>query len=76
MSGIEEYYLGTEKPKRAEVSNEDLERLMLQIRREQIYMLDQIRYQGRPQLGQQFLVNLSANAIWDGILFLGAKLIK
>lgn len=84
MSAIEEYYKGASVVKtQQDVSNKDLHELLVRMRneqyahlREQDLLLEVIRNQSRPQFGREFLANLSANAVWDGFLFIGSKLLR
>lgn len=86
-SAIQEYYLASQGLRRANgngrISNEDLHELLTSIRNEQYYHLNEqdklltiIRNQSKPQFGREFLANLTANAAWDGLLYLGSKFIK
>lgn len=84
MSAIEEYCKGASVVKsQQDVSNKDLHELLVRMRneqyahlREQDLLLEVIRNQSRPQFGREFLANLSANAVWDGLLFIGSKLLR
>ena len=88
MSAIEEYYLhrgNSTKPSNndCKISNKDLHELLLRMRYEQDshlqqqdYLLQIIQNQSKPQFGREFLANISANAAWDGLLFIGSKLLK
>ena len=85
MSAIEEYCKGAPiaQASKSEISNKDLHELLVRMRSEQDFhlrqqdlLLEVIRNQSRPQFGREFLANLSANAVWDGFLFIGSKLLK
>lgn len=85
MSAIEEYCKGAtiSQSRKSDITNNDLHELLVRMRneqythlREQDLLLEVIRNQSRPQFGREFLANLSANAVWDGFLFIGSKLLK
>lgn len=87
ISAIKEYYLRSNGLRldngKDNVSNNELLDMLTSIRNEQQYHLNAqdkflaiIKDQSKPQLGQQFLVNLTANAVWDGLLYFGSKMIK
>lgn len=88
MSAITEYCLlrggvTLKETTNNEISNKELHDLLLSMRSEQYshlqeqdYLLQIIQNQSRPQFGREFLANLSANAVWDGALFIGSKLLK
>ena len=85
MSAIEEYCKGAtiSQSRKSDITNNDLHELLMRMRneqyahlREQDLLLEVIRNQSRPQFGREFLANLSANAVWDGFLFIGSKLLK
>lgn len=84
-SAIEEYCKGAtiSQSRKSDITNNDLHELLVRMRneqyahlREQDLLLEVIRNQSRPQFGREFLANLSANAVWDGFLFIGSKLLK
>lgn len=66
-----------------ETTNEELRELLVRMRnehsehlREQDLLLDIIKNQSKPNFRREFLANLSANAVWDGTLFILGKLGK
>ena len=65
------------------VTNNDIHELLVRMRNEQYQHLKEqdlllgiIRNQSRPQFGIEVLANLVGSALWDGILFVGGKLLK
>ena len=88
MSAIEEYYSHRGNSTKnnnngCKISNEELHELLLRMRYEQDshlqqqdYLLQIIQNQSKPQFGREFFANISANAVWDGVLFIGSKLLK
>lgn len=88
LTPIQEYYLCSRERKPSvqsdtPVSNEDLRKLLTELRYEQQQHLDEqdlllqvIQNQSRPQFGREFLANLTANAVWDGLIFVGSKIFK
>ena len=86
-SGIQEYYLcrqglGLAKGN-GDISNEDLQELLVRIRkehtehlREQDLLLNIIRNQSKPHFFREVGANIVGSAIWDSILFLVSKLFK
>lgn len=87
-SPIQEYYLskmglGHSNRERREVSNEELQELLIRIRnehrqhlREQDLLLNIIRNQSKPQFYREVGANIVGSAIWDGLLWIGTKLLK
>lgn len=85
-SAIQEYYLcrqGLRLADDKDMSNNDLHRLLLEMRDERIrdarqneYLLEIIRRQSKPQFFREVLSNTVGNALWDGLLYLGSKLCK
>ena len=83
---IQEYYaIKSCNPSRnsSGVSNKELHELLLAMHqehdrhlREQDLLLQIIQNQSKPNFPREFLANVSANAAWDGLLFVGSKLIK
>ncbi|MGN0929852.1 MAG: hypothetical protein ACI4N3_04390 [Alphaproteobacteria bacterium] len=66
-----------------EVTNKELHELLVQMKnehsehlREQDLLLDIIKNQSKPNFPREFLANLSANALWDGALYIFGKLGK
>ncbi|MGN1156673.1 MAG: hypothetical protein ACI4TK_10880 [Agathobacter sp.] len=65
------------------ITNEELHELLVRMRnehsehlREQDMLLDIIRNQSKPNFPREFLANLTANAAWDGALYILGKLGK
>lgn len=86
-SVIQEYYLMSKGMRldngKSDISNNELHELLNRVRYEQYYhlceqdkLLTIIRNQSKPQFGREFLANLTANAVWDGLLYVGSKFIK
>lgn len=86
-SPIQEYYkciYGRRlDPDNEDVTNDEIHELLVRMRneqyqhlREQDLLLGIIRNQSRPQFGIEVLANLVGSALWDGILFVGGKLLK
>ena len=86
-SPIQEYYqciYGRRlAPDNEDVTNNDIHELLVRMRNEQYQHLKEqdlllgiIRNQSRPQFGIEVLANLVGSALWDGILFVGGKLLK
>lgn len=85
-SAIQEYYLcrqGLRLADDKDISNDDLHRLLLEMRDERIrdarqneYLLEIIRRQSKPQFFREVGANIVGSAVWDGLLYLGSKLCK
>lgn len=85
-SAIQEYYLcrqGLRLADDKDISNDDLHKLLLEMRDERIrdarqneYLLEIIRRQSKPQFFREVGANIVGSAVWDGLLYLGSKLCK
>ena len=85
-SAIQEYYLcrqGLRLADDKDMSNNDLHRLLLEMRDERIrdarqneYLLEIIRRQSKPQFFREVGANIVGSAVWDGLLYLGSKIFK
>ena len=87
LTPIQEYCLLSNKGRLANdkrnISNDDLHELLERVRKEQYYHLKEqdqllqiICNQSKPQFGREFLANITANVAWDGLLYIGSKLLK
>lgn len=86
-SPIQEYYqrkygVGL-APDNVDITNKEIRELLVRMRneqyqhlREQDLLLDIIRNQSRPQFGREVLANIVGSAAWDGILYLGSKILR
>lgn len=85
-SAIQEYYLcrqGLRLADDKDISNDDLHKLLLEMRDERIrdarqneYLLEIIRRQSKPQFFREVGANLTADALFEIALRLGSKILK
>ena len=85
-SAIQEYYLcrqGLRLADDKDISNDDLHRLLLEMRDERIrdarqneYLLEIIRRQSKPQFWREVGANLTADAIFEVAMRLGSKILR
>lgn len=76
-SAIEEYFIGSRNAESyKEVSNKELRDLIVQMRYEQGMLLETIRQESKPNFPRDVGANLLGSAIFDGLIFIGSKLIK
>ena len=74
MAPIQEYYAYTRNARNtSDVSNMDLDELMLALRNEQYRYLEQ---RDRYMVAKDVGANVVGSAIWSGLLYLGSKIFK